>query len=86
MATEGAALTSGEYIKHHLQNLTFGQFPDGSWGIAHSAAEAKSMGFWALHLDTLGWSFFLGSSLFIYLLQSIEENDCRDPKRNAKFH
>ncbi|MGD8907756.1 MAG: F0F1 ATP synthase subunit A, partial [Chromatiales bacterium] len=52
----GDTLTSGEYIKHHLTNLTFGQHPDGSWGIAHSAAEAKEMGFWAIHLDTMFWS------------------------------
>ncbi|MGE4593904.1 MAG: F0F1 ATP synthase subunit A, partial [Gammaproteobacteria bacterium] len=28
-------LTASAYIKHHLQNLTFGQHPDGTWGIAH---------------------------------------------------
>ena len=37
--------TSAGYIKHHLQNLTYGQLPDGAWGIAHSAEEAKAMGF-----------------------------------------
>lgn len=58
MASEGH--TSSEYIRHHLQNLTFGQHPDGTWGIAHGAEAAKEMGFWAFHLDTLGWSFFLG--------------------------
>ena len=56
----GEALTSAEYIRHHLQNLTFGQHPDGSWGIAHGVEEAKEMGFWALHLDTLGFSIGLG--------------------------
>ncbi|MCU7866506.1 MAG: F0F1 ATP synthase subunit A [Candidatus Thiodiazotropha sp. (ex Lucinoma annulata)] len=61
----GDALTSSEYIKHHLTNLTFGQHPDGSWGIAHSASEAKEMGFWAIHLDTMFWSLLLGA-LFIY--------------------
>jgi F-type H+-transporting ATPase subunit a len=61
-------LTSSEYIKHHLQNLTFGQHADGTWGIAHGAEEAKEMGFWALHLDTLGWSFFLGL-IFIWLFR-----------------
>ena len=45
MASE--TLTSGEYIKDHLQNLTFGQFPDGHWGFAHDAAQAKAMGFLA---------------------------------------
>jgi F-type H+-transporting ATPase subunit a len=54
-------LTSGEYIKHHLTNLTFGQFPDGHWGVAHSAAEAKEMGFWAIHLDSMFWSLGLAA-------------------------
>ncbi|MDU9400999.1 F0F1 ATP synthase subunit A [Pseudomonas sp. zfem004] len=52
--------TASGYIQHHLQNLTYGQLPDGSWGLAHSAAEAKAMGFWAFHLDTLGWSVAMG--------------------------
>ena len=59
------AHTSAEYIKHHLQNLTFGQHADGTWGLAHSAAEAKSMGFWAINVDTLGISIVLGV-LFLY--------------------
>lgn len=58
-------LTSSEYIKHHLTNLTFGRFPDGHWGLAHDMAEAKSMGFWALHLDTIFWSLLLGG-VFVY--------------------
>jgi len=61
----GEALTSSEYIKHHLQNLTFGKLPDGSLGIAHSAEEAKAMGFWALNLDTFAISLVLGA-LFLY--------------------
>jgi F-type H+-transporting ATPase subunit a len=63
MSTE--TLTSAEYIHHHLQNLTFGQHPDGSWGIAHGFEEAKAMGFWAVHLDTMGFSIVLGV-LFLY--------------------
>ena len=58
-------LTSGEYIKHHLTNLTFGQFPDGHWGVAHSAEHAKEMGFWAIHLDSMFWSLGL-AALFGY--------------------
>ena len=64
----GEAHTSAEYIKHHLQNLAFGQHPDGTWGLAHSAAEAKAMGFWAIHLDTLGMSILLGA-VFLYLFR-----------------
>ena len=59
-------LTSSEYIKHHLQNLTFGKFPDGHWGFAHSSQEAADMGFMAIHVDTLGFSFVLGA-LFLFL-------------------
>ncbi|WP_175653100.1 F0F1 ATP synthase subunit A [Pseudomonas sp. Marseille-P9899] len=64
-----AAETASGYIQHHLQNLTFGQLPDGGWGFAHSAAEAKAMGFWAFHADTLGWSFGLGL-IFILLFRA----------------
>ncbi len=66
-------LTSSEYIKHHLTNLTFGQHPDGSLGIAHSAAEAKAMGFWAIHLDTMFWSIFLGA-LFLYFFKKVADS------------
>lgn len=59
MAAE-TAITSSEYIRHHLTNLTFGQHPDGTWAMAHSAAEAKEMGFWAIHVDTMFWSLLLG--------------------------
>ncbi|HSM98937.1 MAG TPA: F0F1 ATP synthase subunit A, partial [Gallionella sp.] len=57
------AHTSAEYIKHHLQNLTYGQLPDGAWGVAHTPEEAKAMGFWAINLDTILMSFLLGSIL-----------------------
>ncbi len=61
-------LTSSEYIKHHLTNLTFGQLPDGSWGMAHDAAEAKAMGFMAIHVDTMFWSILLGG-LFLFFFK-----------------
>ena len=44
MASEGP-LTSEAYIEHHLTNLTYGQKPDGSWGIAQSQEEISQMGF-----------------------------------------
>ena len=69
----GDTLTSSEYIKHHLTNLTWGQHPDGTWGLAHSAAEAKEMGFWAFHVDTLFFSFTLGA-LFIWLFSKAAKN------------
>ncbi len=72
------AHTSTEYIKHHLQNLTYGKLPAGykrydgeilqakTWTLAHSPQEAKDMGFVAFNLDTLGISLVLGA-LFIFL-------------------
>lgn len=63
-----AEQTASGYIQHHLQNLTFGQLPNGSWGFAHTAQEAKEMGFWAFHVDTLGWSVVLGL-VFILLFR-----------------
>ncbi len=66
-------VTSSEYIQHHLTNLTFGRFPDGHWGIAHSAAEAKEMGFWALHLDSLFWSTLL-AVIFGYFFYKAAKN------------
>lgn len=60
MAAEEHTLTSSEYIQHHLTNLTYGKMPDGSWKLAETAAEAKEMGFTAIHLDSMGWSIGLG--------------------------
>jgi F-type H+-transporting ATPase subunit a len=66
------ANNSAEYIQHHLQNLTYGKLPAGyqradgsvigesSWTIAQTGTEARDMGFMAVHLDTLGWSVFMG--------------------------
>ena len=68
MASE--SITSTEYIKHHLQNLTFGKLPDGSLGLAQDPEQAKAMGFWALNLDTLGFAFLLGI-LFLYFFSRV---------------
>jgi len=65
VAEHHEALTSSQYIQHHLTNLTYGQLPDGSWGFAANGAEAKAMGFWAINVDTMGWSVFLGLVFFL---------------------
>jgi F-type H+-transporting ATPase subunit a len=66
----GEAHTSAEYIRHHLQNLTYGQHPDGAWGFAHTAAEAKEMGFMAIHVDSMVFSIGLGV-LFLWLFRTV---------------
>lgn len=74
----GEAQTATDYIQHHLQNMAYGKLPAGytrddgtvlsesTWTMAHSSQEAADMGFWAIHLDTLGWSIGLGL-LFCFL-------------------
>lgn len=60
-SAEGAVYASGgEYVEHHLEFLTYGRLPDGSWGFAHSEEEADAMGFWSIHVDTMGISLLLG--------------------------
>jgi F-type H+-transporting ATPase subunit a len=68
-----ATLTSSAYIKHHLTNLTYGRHADGHWGIAHGADEAKEMGFWAIHLDTMFWSILLGV-IFLAVFSKVARN------------
>lgn len=70
MASGSEAPTTGEYIQHHLQNLTFGQHPDGHWGFAHDAAEAAQMGFWSVNVDTMFWSLLLGV-LFYFMFRAV---------------
>ena len=65
-------LTVSGYIKHHLQNLTFGYHPELGLGIAHGPEEAKEMGFWAIHLDSMFWSILLGG-LFLWLFKKVAD-------------
>ncbi|MCE3251275.1 MAG: synthase subunit [Cellvibrio sp.] len=76
-AEHAEALTSSEYIKHHLTNLTYGKLPDGTWGFAHNGDEAAQMGFWAVNVDTMGWSLFLGA-LFFFIFRSVAKKVTSD--------
>lgn len=71
------ALTAGQYIKHHLQNMTYGQHADGSWGLAHSAEQAKEMGFMSINVDTMFWSILLGV-LFLWIFRRAAKNASAD--------
>ena len=64
------AQTGSEYIKHHLTNLTFGRDSEGVWKIAETAQEAQEMGFYAIHIDSMGWSITLGF-IFIFLFSMV---------------
>lgn len=95
MASE--ELTTTGYIQHHLQNMAYGKLPEGyvrsdgsvmdqaAWTLAHSTQEASDMGFWAVHLDTLGWSIFLGL-VFCFLFKKAASNATTDvPKGLQSF-
>ena len=68
--SEQHTLTSSEYIKHHLTNLTYGNHPEHGWSFAHNAQEAKEMGFQAINVDTLGWSIVLGL-IFCFMFRMV---------------
>ena len=53
------AESSGEYIQHHLTNLTYGQCSDGSWQFA-PCADGASMGFMGINVDSMSWAIALG--------------------------
>ena len=74
MSTEG--LTTSAYIKHHLQNLTC-SLQEGHFHCAHTAEEAKAMGFWAFNLDTLLVSLVLGLA-FLFLFSRVAKNMSAD--------
>lgn len=60
--------TPVEYIKHHLQNMTYGQHPELGWKMAETAQEAAEMGFMAIHIDTMAWSIGMGL-VFLFLFR-----------------
>jgi F-type H+-transporting ATPase subunit a len=69
----GTELTSAEYIKHHLTNLTFGNHPEHGWMMAHSAQEAAEMGFWAIHVDSMMWSVGLAIFFSFYFYKAAQK-------------
>ncbi len=87
MASEsnGGLIDATGYIKHHLQNLTWGQHPDGHWGIAHSAAEATEMGFWSINLDSMFWSILLGSLFCLFFWLAARKATTGVPGRIQNF-
>ena len=75
MASE--ELTSTGYIKHHLQNWTYGNHPENGWSFASTAEEAKEMGFWAINVDTMFWSISLGI-LFLWAFRKAAKSATAD--------
>jgi F-type H+-transporting ATPase subunit a len=85
MAGGSENITPGDYITHHLQNLTFGNHPEHGWSFAHSAADAQAMGFWAIHVDTLFWSLLLGLGFFFMFRSVAKKANSGVPSRFQAF-
>jgi len=82
MASE--TLTSSEYIRHHLQNLTC-TIQEGHFHCAHDAAEAKQMGFWALNMDTVLMSLLLGSIFLFFFTRAARKASAGVPSGLVNF-
>jgi F-type H+-transporting ATPase subunit a len=81
MASGSAEQTPTDYIQHHLQNLTFGKHPEHGWSFAHGAEQAKEMGFWAFHVDTIFWSVLLGLIFFTVFRKVAKQANSGVPTR-----
>ena len=79
-----AELTVQEYITHHLSFLTFGKI-DGSWTFAHTPEEAAEMGFWAINVDTFGWSLFLGAGFLWFFYRVGRTASVENPSSAQNF-
>ncbi|MDH5181044.1 MAG: F0F1 ATP synthase subunit A [Gammaproteobacteria bacterium] len=78
-------LTSTDYIAHHLKNWTFGLHPEHGWSFAHNAEEAKAMGFYAIHVDTMLWSILLGATFLFFFYRSAKQATAGVPGKFQNF-
>ena len=81
----GSEITSAEYINHHLTNLTFGNHPDHGWMLAHTPEQAKEMGFWAIHVDTMLWSIGLAAFFSYYFYKAAQKASAGVPTGLQNF-
>ena len=78
MAAEGGhgALTSGEYIQHHLTNLQVCKVESGEWVWNQCAGN-----FWTINVDTMGWSIFLGLVFILLFGRAARKSSSGKPTR-----
>tara|TARA_B100000029_G_scaffold512295_1_gene608523 strand:- start:4011 stop:4862 length:852 start_codon:yes stop_codon:yes gene_type:complete len=75
-------LTSQQYIEHHLTNLICGKADKGWTCDPHYADQ---MGFWSFHIDSLGWSVFLGLAFVILFRLGIPRLSTEAPRGLQNF-
>ncbi len=88
---------STAYIEHHLTNLAYGKLPAGyeradgtvmsetSWTLAQNSSEIGDMGFMAVHVDTLGWSVFIGMMLMFFFWRAAKNASTDVPSGFQNF-
>lgn len=84
---------SGEYIAHHLTNLTYGRLQEGAelcsggvaevtqWTFAGCGVEAAAMGFMAIHVDSMLWAVGLGLLTMFLLYRAARKASPNVPTR-----
>jgi len=80
MAGDSEARTSGEYISHHLQNLTVCK-PDGEWLVGGDCAG----NFMAINVDSMFWSVLLGLIFIITFRAAAKKSSSGRPTRWQAF-
>ena len=80
MAADGEARTSGEYISHHLQNLTVCKV-DGDWAVGGDCAG----NFYAINVDSMFWSILLGLIFVISFRAAAKKSSAGKPTRWQAF-
>jgi F-type H+-transporting ATPase subunit a len=73
MAATGEELTSSGYIQHHLKNLTVCHTEQGWQWSSASNNYVCTGNFNAIHVDSMGWSIFLGV-FFLWFFRRVAKN------------
>ncbi len=74
---EQSTHTTGDYIVHHLTNLKL--------DLKTMQIDPHAEGFWVLHLDTVGWSVFLGLLVLIAFRSVAKKAETGRPGRWQNF-
>ncbi|MBM95449.1 MAG: F0F1 ATP synthase subunit A [Oceanospirillaceae bacterium] len=56
-----------------------------TWTMAHTKQEAADMGFWALHVDSLGWSIGLGAMIMLLFWKGAQKASTAVPTGMQNF-
>lgn len=61
------------YERVDAEGKSIGTLENDTWTLAHNKQEIETMGFWSLHVDSIGWSVGLGL-LLAYLFRRVAKS------------